>query len=174
MATTGLSETQALGHPPQGVHVDGDERRWNFGQFLPVLLLALPIFAAWESFWEEKDEDRDNWFGRPGARKSRNTIGTQSLDLGLQVNKMGARHSRDPSAEERYIESHHPSTADSAYVTPKTPPLLELRSKSSSTLQPSHGSEIRLTPPGSAAGSGPRRNFSGSTPASSPPRSSLR
>jgi hypothetical protein len=174
MATTGLSETQALGHPPPGVHIEGDERHWNFGQFLPVLLLALPIFAGWESFWEEKDEDRDNWFGRPGARKSRNTMGTQSLGLGLQTNKTSPHHSRDPSAEEQYIESHHPSPENTAYVTPKTPPLFQSRSKSSSTLQPSHGSEMRLTPPGSAAGSGPRRNFSGSIPASSPPRSSLR
>lgn len=159
MASTGLSETQALGSPPQGVHIEGNESEWNFGQFLPVLLLALPIFAGWESFWEEKDEDRDNRFGRPGARKSRNTMGMQSLDLGYQMKKMGHRHSRDPSAEERYIESRHPSRADTAYVTPKAPPLLQSMSQSSSTLRPSPSSELRLTPPDSVASSGQGRNL---------------
>jgi len=174
MASAGLSETQALGIPPQGVHIEGNESEWNFGQFLPVLLLALPIFAGWESFWEEKDEDRDNRFGRPGARKSRNTMGMQSLDMGFQMNKMGPRHSRDRSAKERYIESRHPSPADTACVTPKASPLVQSMSQSSSTLQPSHGSEMRSTPPGSAADSSPGRNFSRSTPDSFPPRSFLR
>ncbi|KAF1912595.1 hypothetical protein BDU57DRAFT_505455 [Ampelomyces quisqualis] len=62
MAGDGLRYTQALGTP--NVSMDGSESEWNFGQFLPVLLLALPLFAGWESFWEEKDEDRENRFGR--------------------------------------------------------------------------------------------------------------
>jgi hypothetical protein len=49
MASTALQKTQALGTP--SVRIDGSEREWGFGQFLPVLLLALPLFAGWESFW---------------------------------------------------------------------------------------------------------------------------
>ncbi|KAF2627942.1 hypothetical protein BU25DRAFT_305275, partial [Macroventuria anomochaeta] len=71
MAADGLQYTQALGNPPEGVLIEGDESAWNFGQFLPVLLLALPLFAGWESFWEEKDEDRETRFGDHHARKSR-------------------------------------------------------------------------------------------------------
>ncbi|KAF2869522.1 hypothetical protein BDV95DRAFT_443207, partial [Massariosphaeria phaeospora] len=56
-----LTETQALGN--SSVNITGSETAWGFGQFLPILLLALPIFAGWETFWEEKDEDRDNRFG---------------------------------------------------------------------------------------------------------------
>lgn len=66
MAGGGLRYTQALGTP--NVRIEGSESEWGFGQFLPVLLLALPIFAGWESFWEEKDEDRENRFGRGGRR----------------------------------------------------------------------------------------------------------
>ncbi|KAF1951900.1 hypothetical protein CC80DRAFT_495781 [Byssothecium circinans] len=74
MAGTGLRETQALGRP--SVYLKGSEEIWGFGQFLPVLLLALPVFAGWESFWEEKDEDSQNRFGRHSRypRGSRNTI----------------------------------------------------------------------------------------------------
>ncbi|OCL14795.1 hypothetical protein AOQ84DRAFT_426237 [Glonium stellatum] len=43
-----LSHTQALGTP--SVTIDGSEKEWGFGQFLPVLLLALPLLAGWESF----------------------------------------------------------------------------------------------------------------------------
>jgi len=43
-----LSRTQALGTP--SVAIDGSEKEWGFGQFLPVLLLALPLLAGWESF----------------------------------------------------------------------------------------------------------------------------
>jgi hypothetical protein len=46
-----LTRTQALGTPD--VKIEGDEETWGFGQFLPVLLLGLPLFAGWESFWEE-------------------------------------------------------------------------------------------------------------------------
>jgi hypothetical protein len=62
MAGDGLRFTQALGTP--NIPMEGSESEWDFGQFLPVLLLALPLFAGWESFWEEKDEDRENRFGR--------------------------------------------------------------------------------------------------------------
>ena len=46
-----LTKTQALGTP--NVKINGNEDEWGFGQFLPVLLLGLPIFAGWESFWGE-------------------------------------------------------------------------------------------------------------------------
>jgi hypothetical protein len=44
-----LRNTQALGIAP--VQIEGSEKEWGFGQFLNVLLLALPLFAGWESFW---------------------------------------------------------------------------------------------------------------------------
>jgi hypothetical protein len=44
-----LHKTQAFG--VASVRIEGSEREWGFGQFLPVLLLALPLFAGWESFW---------------------------------------------------------------------------------------------------------------------------
>ncbi|KAF2187611.1 hypothetical protein K469DRAFT_569145 [Zopfia rhizophila CBS 207.26] len=46
-----LRKTHALG--TASINIDGSEREWGFGQFLPVLLLALPLFAGWESFWGE-------------------------------------------------------------------------------------------------------------------------
>ncbi|KAF2808589.1 uncharacterized protein BDZ99DRAFT_446177 [Mytilinidion resinicola] len=49
-----LHKTQALG--VASVDIQGSEKEWGFGQFLPMLLLALPLFAGWESFWEEHDE----------------------------------------------------------------------------------------------------------------------
>jgi hypothetical protein len=49
-----LSRTQALGTPDVTIIPNEvDEETWGFGQFLPVLLLGLPLFAGWESFWEE-------------------------------------------------------------------------------------------------------------------------
>jgi hypothetical protein len=49
MAGISLRKTQALGTP--SVNIRGSETDWGFGQFLPLLLLALPLFAGWESFW---------------------------------------------------------------------------------------------------------------------------
>lgn len=49
MAGGGLKNTQALGEAT--VTIQGSESQWGFGQFLPMLLLALPVFAGWESFW---------------------------------------------------------------------------------------------------------------------------
>lgn len=42
-----LHGTQAMGKA--SVQISGSEKEWGFGQLLPVLLLALPFFAAWES-----------------------------------------------------------------------------------------------------------------------------
>lgn len=53
MALTELLQTAALGTPP--VLMDGDEKEWGFGQLLPLMLIALPIFAGYESFWGESD-----------------------------------------------------------------------------------------------------------------------
>lgn len=171
MAGSGLSETQALGSPPPDVNIDGNESDWNFGQFLPVLLLALPLFAGWESFWEEKDEDRDNRFGRHGARRSRNTLGAQSFDLGHQLHKMGYRHSRDPSMEEQHIESSHLNPANNPQVAPETSSRLRPRSESTSTLKPSTGSEVLLSVPLLPPSPGLGLNFSRPTPPRTPPRS---
>ena len=111
MAGDGLRHTQALGTP--NVTMQGSESQWNFGQFLPVLLLALPIFAGWESFWEEKDEDRDNRFGRHSMRTSRGGTSSQlnmmELQLPKQVSSEREQSSRDASVEERTIESNGPS-----------------------------------------------------------------
>ncbi|KAH3989722.1 hypothetical protein HBI56_126350 [Parastagonospora nodorum] len=102
MAGDGLRYTQALGTP--NVRMNGSESEWNFGQFLPVLLLALPLFAGWESFWEEKDEDRENRFGR-GSRwtweKGRNS---QMDGLDVPPEKVRVEESR-ASLEERTVES---------------------------------------------------------------------
>ena len=50
MAGSELKHTKALGDPNVRMDED-DETQWGFSQFLPVLLLALPVFAGWESFW---------------------------------------------------------------------------------------------------------------------------
>lgn len=49
MAWLSLRHTQALGRAL--VEIKGNEKEWSSGQFLPLLLLVLPIFTAWETFW---------------------------------------------------------------------------------------------------------------------------
>lgn len=172
MATDGLSQTQALGEPPSGVIIDGNESAWNFGQFLPVLLLALPIFAGWESFWEEKDENRDTRFGRRSARKSGNTLNMSSWELDHQQHtaKYGG-HSRDPSREEQRIES-------TGHTPTGTPPVRaqmssHIRSISAGNLatSPSLGSVTLLSVPVAATSPSLRLNFSRPTPPRAPSRS---
>jgi hypothetical protein len=82
MAASMLSNTQALGNP--SVRMNGSENEWGFGQFLPVLLLALPVFAGWESFWEEKDDkDKEvDRFGRRNNRASRSNTGLLDVEKG--------------------------------------------------------------------------------------------
>ncbi|KNG46597.1 hypothetical protein DDE82_001311 [Stemphylium lycopersici] len=115
MAGDGLQHTQALGTPNVEIRGDG-ENMWNFGQFLPVLLLALPLFAGWESFWEEKDQDRLGRFGRLSGVPRHNTA-NQIVGFEMQSPKGGSgpvqRHdtSSDVSVEERAIESLGPSPA---------------------------------------------------------------
>lgn len=83
MAVTMLRDTQALGN--SSVRMSGSENEWGFGQFLPVLLLALPIFAGWESFWEEKDKDKKiDRFGRRNDRASRSDTGLLDVEKGVQ------------------------------------------------------------------------------------------
>ncbi|KAF1840425.1 uncharacterized protein K460DRAFT_296435 [Cucurbitaria berberidis CBS 394.84] len=114
MAGDGLRNTQALGKP--NVTMEGNESQWNFGQFLPILLLALPIFAGWESFWEEKDEDRDNRFGRHSFRTSKGGTSSQLNMIELQVPNPASserrRSSRDASVEEQEVESDGTSSAN--------------------------------------------------------------
>jgi hypothetical protein len=106
MAGDGLQYTQALGTP--NVKLEGSESKWNFGQFLPVLLLALPLFAGWESFWEEKDEDRENRFGR-GSRYTWTKGQHNQQDMMVIHTDKKTSSERMPSrsrvAEEREIES---------------------------------------------------------------------
>jgi hypothetical protein len=174
MAGDGLQYTQALGNPPEGVQIDGDESAWNFGQFLPVLLLALPIFAGWESFWEEKDEDRDNRFGRHSARKSRNTLGLSSFEMPMKKSDTTHRHSGDPSVEEQRIESNGPSPAATPRISPQASPRLRSTSEGTSTLRPSPGSDMLLSVPLPTASPGLELNFSRPTPPRSPSRSPSR
>ena len=174
MASDGLSETQALGNPPSGVIIQGSESAWNFGQFLPVLLLALPIFAGWESFWEEKDEDRDNRFGRHGARRSGNALGIQSFEMGHQQHKAKYRHCRDLSVEEQRIESSGPSPANTPRMSPQASPHLRSISEGASTLHSSPGSDMLLAVPLPAASPDLGLNFSRPTPPRTPSRSPLR
>jgi hypothetical protein len=123
MAGDGLSETQALGTPPAGINIQGSETEWNFGQFLPVLLLALPIFAGWESFWEEKDEDRENRFGRGSVRASRggtlSQLNVVELQLPTKETSEQQRSSRDASVEEMMVGSNGHSPAQ----TPRPSPI---------------------------------------------------
>ncbi|KAF2467424.1 uncharacterized protein BDR25DRAFT_234631 [Lindgomyces ingoldianus] len=106
MAGISLQKTQALGSA--SVVINGSEKEWGFGQFLPILLLALPLFAAWESFWEEKDEDRDNRF----SRSTRPSQTSQIMLQNMPANKMpraDGHSTRDNSPLERTIESNGPS-----------------------------------------------------------------
>jgi len=112
-AGDGLQYTQALGTPNVNITSD-DEKEWNFGQFLPVLLLALPLFAGWESFWEEKDEDRENRFGRHVNIRQTWHRGSNSpadgSDMQNEKNDGGVvmrkrRNSRSGSTEEREVQS---------------------------------------------------------------------
>lgn len=100
MAGDGLRYTQALGTP--NVELHGNESEWDFGQFLPVLLLALPVFAGWESFWEEKDEDRDNRFGRHSMRavKGETSSRVDMVELQMPKRSRARQTSRDVSDEE--------------------------------------------------------------------------
>ncbi|PZD40655.1 hypothetical protein A1F97_04922 [Pyrenophora tritici-repentis] len=42
-------ESQAFGHPPQAINLQGSpEGNWSFGQLLPLLLLALPVVSTIE------------------------------------------------------------------------------------------------------------------------------
>ncbi|ORY08225.1 hypothetical protein BCR34DRAFT_14578 [Clohesyomyces aquaticus] len=97
MAGYSLGRTQALGKA--SVEIRGSEKEWGFGQFLPILLLALPLFAGWESFWEEKDPNREERFGRPSVATSSNALNNfemspQNKRPGIQG---GSSSSRDRS-----------------------------------------------------------------------------
>jgi hypothetical protein len=138
MAGDGLQHTQALGRA--SVTIDGSERQWSFGQFLPILLLALPVFAGWESFWEEKDEDRENRFGRRSARMSRNILdrgSSSNVNVQKESPRGGRSRSLDPSVEERALESVGPSPAGTprrslsrASLSPLASPRLRSASQS--------------------------------------------
>ncbi|KAF1997646.1 hypothetical protein P154DRAFT_622348 [Amniculicola lignicola CBS 123094] len=96
MAGLELKKTDALGIA--AVRINGeDERQWGFGQFLPLLLLALPIFAGWESFWEEKEPER-NRYGKTSSR-----AGSQSALIILDNVDQNLRP--DNGVIERTIES---------------------------------------------------------------------
>lgn len=172
MAGDGLRYTEALGKPPQGVVLEGSESSWNFGQFLPVLLLALPLFAGWESFWEEKDEDRDNRFGRR-RRRSRNALGMNSFEMPTQKLNLKSSHSRDPSTEERTIESANLSPMLTPQPSPHPSPRVRSTSEGNSTLRPLPSSNT-LLPPVATGSPGLGINYSRPTPPRTPSRSPSR
>lgn len=39
-----------VAHLHSGGDIMSEERDWRFGQFLPVILLALPLLSIWESY----------------------------------------------------------------------------------------------------------------------------
>lgn len=169
MATGGLSQTQALGEPPSGMIIDGNESAWNFEQFLPVLLLALPIFAGWESFWEEKDENRDFRFRRRSARTSGNTLNMSSWQLDHQQHtaKHGG-HSRDPLREEQRIESTGPSPTGTPRIRAKMSPHIRSTSVGRLATSPSLGSATLLSVPVAATSPDLGLNSSRPTPPTRP------
>ena len=169
MAGDGLQYTQALGNPPEGVIIRGDESEWNFGQFLPVLLLALPLFAGWESFWEEKDEDRENRFGRHHSRKWGTTLDVNLIGTDLQRHSTKYRHSRDPSAEVHCIESDGQNPAITSRISTQASPGLRPAHEGTSTPRPLPDSEMLLSIPLPAASPGLGINFSRPSPPRSPP-----
>lgn len=135
MAGDGLQNTQALGKP--NVHITGSERQWNFGQFLPVLLLALPIFAGWESFWEEKDDDKDNRFGRSnrqtwerGTRSDVNVLDgvMREKNVGGDVRRRG---SRSGDEEERSVEGAGMRVPERVVTTPRFATTVNVARRSS-------------------------------------------
>lgn len=130
MAGTGLSQTQALGTPPSPLQIKGSETEWGFGQFLPMLLLALPLFAGWESFWEEYDEDRDNRFGRHVKRTTGSGM-TQvaAADAKLPHHEESERTgpSLDASVEESRTQCDGPSPLASSRQTPARDSLVRSR-----------------------------------------------
>ncbi|KAF2118168.1 hypothetical protein BDV96DRAFT_488032 [Lophiotrema nucula] len=114
MGGLSLRKTQALGKP--SVNINGSEKEWGFGQFLPLLLLALPLFAGWESFWEEKDWQDDDRYGpgRGGSRsRSRSTV--NALGIIGKTPGAGTYSPRDNSVIEMNIQSNGPSP----YNTPR-------------------------------------------------------
>ncbi|KAF2793079.1 hypothetical protein K505DRAFT_362330 [Melanomma pulvis-pyrius CBS 109.77] len=100
-----LSRTQALGTPD--VTINGKEEEvWGFGQFLPVLLLGLPVFAGWESFWEEYDLSHI----KKKAMEWDANVTTQNLNLG---------EAQDTAVEEKTVQSSGPSST----AMPKPVPM---------------------------------------------------
>jgi hypothetical protein len=108
-AAAGLQRTQAFG-----------TRDWDFAQLLPVLLLALPLLAGWESFWEgetkrkSKTEKKRNWrvekgmIGSPIPKSSQDSSSEQ--EKGSSVDSTSPIYtpyslSPDLSEEEKRTES---------------------------------------------------------------------
>lgn len=147
MAGDGLRFTQALGKPPEHFKIIGDEEEWNFGQFLPILLLALPVFAGWESFWEEKDYDQDR-FGRHGFRGSRGPTTSQLNMAQFHVPKatVGRRRqsSQDVSVEERDTESNGPSPMHTPSLRSSSPVSPVGDSTQLTPLSPVHNSSASI------------------------------
>ncbi|OCK84707.1 hypothetical protein K432DRAFT_319865 [Lepidopterella palustris CBS 459.81] len=118
-ATIVLRRTQALG--TASVNIDGSEKEWGFGQFLPVLLLALPLLAGWESFWEENDEvaKGHKHFSLPKIHSGSNP---QEMTNFLSKRPTVEHNSIDNSALEATIESHRPSPVTSPDLRPTSSP----------------------------------------------------
>lgn len=111
-----LSGTQALGTP--SVTISGSEKEWGFGQFLPMLLLALPLLAGWESFREEyekyhKKANRDRKYSLPSRNSHRN----------VYEMKEGVIENNNPSPSQRLRSSPFPSPG----LSPSPRPSPQLR-----------------------------------------------
>jgi hypothetical protein len=99
MAGVGLRHTQALGTP--NLRNKGSEREWGFGQLLPILLLALPLLAGWEAFWEEKGEVRKDRSSKKDRRVEKGMIGSP-------IPKTSQHSSTETSEEGSSVESTSP------------------------------------------------------------------
>lgn len=141
-----LSKTQALGTP--SVTINGSEKEWGFGQFLPVLLLALPLLAGWESFWEEYEkyhpekaeeqvEEKAN-HDRKHSSSSRNIHRNVYEMKGSfsHINPVVQHASVDNSILEGAIENNNPSPSQRLRPSPLPSPGLSPSPRPSPQLRP--------------------------------------
>jgi hypothetical protein len=126
-----LTRTQALGTPD--VRIEGDEETWGFGQFLPVLLLGLPLFAGWESFWEEYDLSH-----LKKKIMEFDNLTAQNLNIG---------DTPDASTEEKTTQNPGPSTTS----VPKPLPTRTTSSAFTLDTETAVGSDVQAGVPGPAA-----------------------
>lgn len=134
-----LSKTQALGTP--SVTINGSEKEWGFGQFLPMLLLALPLLAGWESFREEYEKyqakEKSNRDSKHSS-SSRNIHGNVYEMKGnfSHTNPVVQHASVDNSILEGVIENNNPNPSQRLRSSPLSSPGLSPSPRPSPQLRP--------------------------------------